>query len=131
MYNEFMEYMMPTLVTVLAAVITALAGFAISYINKKKTALEATTDNATTKKYIDMISTTITDSVQMVNQTYTDELKKAGTFTKENQKEAFKKCYNNVINLLSTEAMNYLKIITTDVETYLTTQIEAEVNKNK
>ena len=67
----------------------------------------------------------------MVNQTYTDELKKAGTFTKENQKEAFKKCYNNVINLLSTEAMNYLKTITTDVETYLTTQIEAEVNKNK
>lgn len=131
MYNDFMNYMMPTLVTILGALLTALTGFFISYINKKKNTLVASTENTTAKKYIEMISSTITDSVLMVSQTYVDDLKKAGTFTKEAQEEAFKKCYDNVISLLSKEATTYLESITTDVKSYLTTQIEAEVNKQK
>lgn len=129
--NDFLQQMLPTLATILGMVLTALAGYLITYINKKKKELQATTDNEVAKKYMDMIEKSITDSVLMVSQTYTEALKKQGAFTKVAQEKAFKMCLDNVLVLLNKEAFEYLNEITDDVTKYLTTKIEAKVKETK
>lgn len=129
--NDFLQQMLPTLATILGMVLTALAGYVITYINKKKKELQATTDNEVAKKYMDMIEKSITDSVLMVSQTYTETLKKQGAFTKVAQEKAFKMCFDNVFILLNKEAFEYLNEITDDVTKYLTTKIEAKVKETK
>lgn len=131
MYNEFIEYIMPTLGTLLAGVLSALGGFLIVYINKKKKALQESIDSDIADKYIEKIAITITDCVVATNQTYVEALKKEGAFTKEAQEQAFWKTYNNVITILGNDCIEYLQNITTDVQTYLMNKIEAEVNLNK
>lgn len=129
--NDFLQQILPTLATILGMVLTALAGYVITYINKKKKELQANTDNEVAKKYMDMIEKSITDSVLMVSQTYTDNLKKEGAFTKEAQGKAFKMCFDNVLKLLNKEAFEYLNEITNDVTKYLETKIEAKVKETK
>lgn len=131
MYNEFVQYMLPTLATILGAILTALCGYFISYINKKKIEVEATTDNETAKKYMNMIADTITNCVKETNQTYVESLKKENAFTKDAQEKAFKMTFDNVMNLLTTDAINYLNEITNDVTQYLKSAIESEVNEEK
>lgn len=131
MYNDFMQYMLPTVATVLGAVLTALAGYIITYINKKNKALQSGVESATAKKYMDMVTKTISDCVLSVNQTYVENLKKQNAFTKEAQEEAFKMAYKNVTEILSTDAYEYIEQAFGDVEKYLTTKIEAEVNNAK
>jgi hypothetical protein len=123
--------MLNVIAPLLGAVLTALAGYAIAYINKRKKQIETTTDSQIANKYIEMISDTIISCVKAINQTYVDDLKKANAFTAENQKEALKECYNKVIGLLSEDTITYIKTAFGDVETYLTTKIEAEVKTQK
>ena len=115
--NDFLQQMLPMVATLLGAVLTALAGYLVSYINKK------TNETQLTK--------IITDSVMMLNNTYVDALKKDNAFTKEAQKEAFRLCYENVMSLLKKETLKYLETVTNDVEKYLKTSIEATVKKEK
>ena len=124
MYNEFIEYILPVLGT-------ALLGYLVSYINKKKDALIEQVDSDIADKYIQKISETITDCVIATNQTYVEALKKEGAFTKEAQEEAFNRTLNNVLAILGEDCIDYLKTITSDVEAYLKNKIEAEVNLNK
>lgn len=131
MYNEFIEYIMPTLGTLLAGVISALGGFLIVYINKKKKALQESIDNDKAKKYIEMINTTIEDCVRATTQTYVDALKKQNAFTAEAQKEAFNMTVDNIVQILNDDCLNYLSTITQDVTDYIKNRVEAEVNIQK
>ena len=129
--NEFMQTILPIVATLLGAVLTALSGYVITYINKKNKDLQANADSNMTKKYMDMVTKTITDSVLMVNNTYVDTLKKNNAFTKEAQEQAFKMCFDNVMGLLTDDTIKYLNEITTDATKYLTTSIEATVKEEK
>lgn len=129
--KEFIVAMTPALIDALALIIAALAGYLITYINKKKKALEVEIDNENTKAYLDMIEKTIIDCVNATNQTYVETLKKEGKFTKEAQKEAFNKTLQSVKAILSKDCLEYLSLITTDVNTYIYNKIEAEVNYAK
>lgn len=131
MYNDFVQYLLPILATVLGTVLTALCGYFVTYINRKNKALQATVDSATAKKYMDMVTKTISDCVVSVNQVYVENLKKEGVFTKEAQAEAFKMAYNGVLEILTVDAYEYIESAFGDVEKYLTTKIEAEVNNAK
>lgn len=131
MYEQFLEYILPTLGICLGVIITALGAYTVAYINKKK---EAITQNMTSekgKKYIDMVSDTIVKCVIATNQTYVDALKKENAFTPEAQKEAFIKTFDNVMAILSEDCLLYLESITNDAEEYIKNQIEAEVRLNK
>lgn len=108
-----------------------LVTYLVKYINTKSKELEASTDNELAKKYISLLSSTITNCVIATNQTYVETLKKQGKFDAEAQKEAFNMTLNAVMALLTDEAKEYLSEIYGDLNTYITNQIEATVNQNK
>ena len=108
-----------------------LVTYLVKYINTKSNELEANTDNELAKKYISLLSSTITNCVIATNQTYVETLKKQGKFDAEAQKEAFNMTLNAVMALLTDEAKQYLSEIYGDLNTYITNQIEATVNQNK
>lgn len=108
-----------------------LVTYLVKYINTKSKELEASTDNELAKKYISLLSSTITNCVIATNQTYVETLKKQGRFDAEAQKEAFNMTLNAVMALLTDEAKQYLSEVYGDLNTYITNQIEATVNQNK
>ena len=108
-----------------------LTAYLVQYIATKKDALIKQNDNALAAKYITMLSKTITDCVIATNQTYVDSLKVQGKFDDEAQKKAFNMTLTAVLSILNDEAKEYLTAIYGDLNTYITKQIEAAVNKNK
>ena len=120
---------------VLEVVIIPLLGILttvlIKYINSKSKEAASKTDNLLHQKYIYMLNDTITSCVLATSQTYVDTLKKEGKFDTEAQKKAFKMTYESVMNILTDDAKSYLYEIYGDLESYITAEIEAEVNHNK
>lgn len=129
--NEILNNISPILSNVLILIITALTSYIVTYINKKKKALQLEMDNTLAIKYTDMIEKTIIDCVNATNQTYVEALKKDNAFTKEAQAEAFNRTLNSVMKILSDDCLEYLATITTDVNAYIYNKIEAEVNYAK
>lgn len=118
----------PAFIDMLVLVLTALCGYLLTYINKKKQALQQDINNELVTKYTDLIEQTIIDCVTATNQTYVEALKKEGAFTKEAQREAFSRTLNNVMSILTEDCYEYLATITSDVDKYIANKIEAEVN---
>ena len=108
-----------------------LTVYAVKFIKIKSDEITKKTNNEIANKYIDLLSTTISDCVIATNQTYVEVLKKDNAFTAEAQKEAFKLTYDAVMEVLSEDAKTYLTSIYGDLTAYITTKIEAEVNLNK
>ncbi len=108
-----------------------LTVYAVKFIKIKSDEITKKTNNEIANKYIDLLSTTISDCVIATNQTYVEVLKKDNAFTAEAQKEAFKLTYDAVMGVLSEDAKTYLTSIYGDLTAYITTKIEAEVNLNK
>lgn len=108
-----------------------LTTFLVQLIRKKTQELTETESNAKTRKYIQMLSETITNCVIATNQTYVDNLKDKNAFDEAAQKEAFNKTYQSVIETLNNEAYKYLQLAYGDLEEYIKTKIEAEVNTQK
>lgn len=111
--------------------LAVLTGFIIKLINTKTKEIEAKRDNEIIDKYITMVNETITNCVITTNQTYVDTLKAQGKFDEEAQKIAFQKTLEAVKAMLSADAVKYLTNIYSDLDIYLQTKIEAEVNYQK
>ena len=107
-----------------------LTTFAIKFIRAKSDQITSTTDNELLSKYVKMVEDTIVQCVIATNQTYVNALKDKNAFDAEAQKMAFQTTYNAVIAILSEDAKEYLTNAFGDLQTYLTTMIEKEVNKN-
>ena len=118
----------PAFIDMLVLVLTALCGYLLTYINKKKQALQQDINNELVTKYTDLIEQTIIDCVTATNHTYVEALKKEGAFTKEAQREAFSRTLNNIMSILTEDCYEYLTTITSDVDKYIANKIEAEVN---
>ena len=108
-----------------------LVPFIIQWIRTKSAALVASADNDLSKKYIAMLTDTVTNAVIAVKQTYVDALKGKNAFTTEAQKEAFTMAYTAVLNNLTDEAKVYLNEAYGDLESYIKVLIEAKVRENK
>ena len=108
-----------------------LTTFLITWIKSKKDALKQQTDSELAKKYLDMLDNTITDCVIAMNQTYVNSLKQQGKFDSEAQKKAFTDVYNKVIAILGQDAIEYLNSAVGDLNEYISSKIEKEVNSNK
>lgn len=128
MNEVFLQYIAPALGTALGTIITAVAGYFLVYLNKKKKALQQELNNDIASKYLDMIEQTITDCVIATNQTYVETLKKQDAFTPEAQEVAFQKTLNAVLAILTDDCKLYLESVTNDVTGYLEAKIESEVN---
>lgn len=108
-----------------------LTAFFVKLVNAKSTEIKTNIDDATLKKYMDMLTQTITDCVIATNQTYVESLKAQGKFDAEAQRKAFELTSSAVMNILSTDAQEYLSSAVGDLNAYITKKIEAEVNANK
>lgn len=116
---------------VIIPLLPVLVGYLIKWINSKSDELREKTDNENIQKYIDLLNDTITATVVAVNQTYVNSLKASGNFGIEAQREAFKRVYNTVLLSLTEDAQFYLNEVIGDLEAYITSKIEQEVNYNK
>ena len=108
-----------------------LTAFFVKWVNAKSAEIQTNIKDATLAKYMDMLTSTITDCVIATNQTYVEALKKQKAFTKEAQKEAFQKTYDAVMLVLTNDAKDYLAEAYGDLTAYITMKIEAEVKLNK
>ncbi len=115
----------------LTALLVVLSKFIISWFSAKIAEVKQKTQNELLNKYLDMVNKTVENCVIATNQTYVEALKNQNMFDAEAQKEAFKKTFDAVKALLSEEAIAYLTELSGDADLYLSTLIEAEVNKNK
>lgn len=126
MLEKILEH--PAFINTLAMLVTAILGYFVTYISKKKQALQQEMNNELFTKYTNMVEDVVRQCVAATNQTFVETLKKQGIFTVEAQKEAFTKTYNDVMSILNVECYEFLSEITSDVEAYITNKIEAEVN---
>lgn len=108
-----------------------LTAYAVKYIQVKSAEITKNTDNALADKYTVMLADTISACVLATNQTYVEALKKQGSFDVEAQKVAFNMTLNAVMEILSDDAKEYLSEAFGDLNSYITSQIEASVNVNK
>lgn len=112
--------------------VLSIGGIYLTYlISVKIKELKQKSDNETTKKYLDMLNTTISSAVLATTQTYVEALKKEGKFDLEAQKNAFTQTYEAVMKVLTDEAIKYITTSVGDLETYVTNKIEAEVKITK
>lgn len=126
-----MEIMTIILEVAIIPLLIALTGYLVAFIKSKTKEITDRVENDKADKYIYMLSNTITKCVTATNQTYVDSLKKDNAFSKEAQQEALKMTADAVLAILSDEAKAYLPTIVGDLNTYILTQIESEVNRLK
>lgn len=108
-----------------------LTTFFMKWVNAKSAEIQANINDATLKKYMEMLTSTITDCVIATNQTYVESLKAQGKFDAAAQQRAFELTSKAVMEILSEEAKIYLASAVGDLNAYITKKIEAEVNINK
>lgn len=73
----------------------------------------------------------ILDSVNYVQQTYVDNLKKEDKFTAEAQSKALQSAKQRAIELMNTDVQSAIEASYGNLDTYVTTVIESLVKKNK
>ena len=105
-----------------------LTTYLVKIIRKKSAEIDSKITDEKTSKYVKMLTSTITECVISTNQTYVDNLKGQNIFDKEAQKKAFEMTYNKVMNILTEEAKEYLAEVYGDLDIYITSKIESEVN---
>lgn len=126
-----MEILTLLLEIVIIPLLGALTVYLVTLLKAKTKEITDKIENDKADKYIYMLSDTITKCVIATNQTYVNNLKKDKAFTKEAQQEALKMTADAVLAILSDEAKSYLPTIVGDLNTYILTQIESEVNRLK
>lgn len=127
-WSEFLDIVLKVFII---PVIGILGTTLVAFIKAKSQELILKTKSETTAKYIRMAQETVTACVIATNQTFVDVLKKQGKFDKAAQQEAFERTKSAVLSILSADAIAYLNEAVGDIEVYLTSLIEAQVNVNK
>jgi hypothetical protein len=128
---DWLEILNGAFELILLSVISLATVYVITWLKAKKQELLVKTEDETAKKYIEMLDKTVCDCVLATKQTFVDTLKKDGVFDEAAQKEAFQLTYNSVMSILTDDAREYLNEAVTDLNTYITTKIEAQVSATK
>lgn len=129
--NENMQQIVNAIVPVLCLLITAGGAYIVALLRRETAQLQRQIDNDTASKYIDMACEAVAQAVTYTAQTFVDDLKAEGKFTKEKQLEAFEKAKNKTLEILSDTAVEALGQIYKDFNTWLETKIEQAVRETK
>ena len=119
--TQVIEIVIATLTTVVVSVL----------LPKLRDYITSKIENEKFKAAISEIETVVATSVQYVNQTLVDDLKKNNKWDAASQKEAFELALKTVMENLSTETISYLAVNSDYIVNTLTKYIEAAVNKEK
>ena len=125
------EFILVLLQAVIIAAVPVITSYLCSFLKKKSNQVATKTNNELAASYIKEAADAVTTAVTFTSQTYVDNLKNSGTFSAENQKEAFNKAMSKAMEIMSAEAKNYLAKAYGDLTNYLATKIEAEVRDQK
>lgn len=116
---------------VLIPLLAILTKYITTLIQIKINELTESKNDKTFTKYMTMLQDTVIDCVIATNQTYVEALKTQGKFDAEAQKVAFQKTYDAVMQILTEDAVTYLNEALGDLDAYVNTLIEAQVNMQK
>lgn len=116
---------------VLIPLLAILTKYITTWIQIKINELTESKNDKTFTKYMTMLQDTVIDCVIATNQTYVEALKTQGKFDAEAQKVAFQKTYDAVMQILTEDAVTYLNEALGDLDAYVNTLIEAQVNMQK
>ena len=125
------EFLLALLQAVIIAAVPVATTYLCTFLKAKKDEVKSNISNKTTQALPDEACSAVENAVKATNQTYVDSLKKNGTFTIENQKEAFQKSYETAINIMTQEAKDFIATAYGSLSAWLTTQIEAQVKNQK
>lgn len=126
--NELINVIFQVCILPLLGVLTT---FLVKWLQAKSQQLQANAQDEISKKYMLMLTNTITECVLATNQTYVETLKQQNKFDAEAQKIAFEKTSKAVMSILTEDAKEYLTNAVGDLELFIKQKIEAEVNLNK
>lgn len=115
----------------LIPLLAILTKYLVAWIQVKTKELTDTKDNEMFTKYMTLLSDTVINCVVTTNQTYVNTLKEQDKFDAEAQKEAFNKTYEAVMRILTDDAKKYLSEVLGDLDLYINTMIESQVNFQK
>lgn len=116
---------------VILAIVPILSGYLIQFIRAKAADIKAGTTNEHILNAIFLIEEIVTKAVAFVQQTYVDNLKKDGNFSVEEQKIAFEKAYESIVQLVNDEQKELIESLFGNFSDWLTILIEAAVRKQK
>ena len=126
-----LAYLGQALQAIIIAVVPILTVMAIALLRAKSQKLQLDSENALVDATIAAVEKIITKAVTFVSQTYVDNLKKDGQFNIEEQKIAFKKAYDRVIQLIGDEQQQLISGLFGDFSVWLSTMIESAVKEQK
>lgn len=118
--NETIQQLVNACVPILCLLITAGGGYLVALLRRETAQLS----NNTADKYINMACDAVAQAVTYTAQTFVDNLKAEGAFTKEKQLEAFENAKNKTLEILGDAAVTALGEIYGDFDVWLDTKIE-------
>lgn len=117
------------LYVVLLGTIPIISRYIISFLDAKREEITSRSDEVIFEKTVSNALKIIEDVVNTVSQTYVDELKEKGEFTKEAQKEAFNKALTLSKELIDEESQELLVNTFTDLDAWIGVAIESYIKK--
>lgn len=124
MDDIFINILSCIVTVIILPLITLLGSKLIKWISKK-------IDDENVEKNLIKATNIILDAVKYVLQTYVDNLKKEGKFTKDAQLIAFNKAKEIVSSQFNEEIKSYIKDNFGDIDSWIDVQIEASINNLK
>ena len=125
------EILLDLLYLVLTVGVPFLTACLARYLRAKWQKTDADASDAAEQSALAEIARAVSDAVAMVSQTFVDSLKKSGAFDLDAQREALQKAIQAALDALSIETRSFVQTAYGDLESYLTTRIEAEVRAQK
>lgn len=126
-----MEVLKDILYIVITTAIPVLITYLCKFLYEKWTEGRVKIENEKVSATLDNVIKMVLDVVETTNQTFVDELKKNGEFTKEAAAEAFNISKEKALKMLSSDAVEIITKVYGDVDVYLDTLIEATVRQLK
>lgn len=124
MDDIFINILSCIVTVIILPLITLLGSKLIKWISKK-------IDDENVERNLIKATNIIIDAVKYVLQTYVDNLKKEGKFTKDAQLIAFNKAKEIVLSQFNEEIKSYIKDNFGDIDSWIDVQIEASINNLK
>lgn len=125
--DKFLQILCVIASVVLPIISAIIVRFVYIKIKEIKTGIENENINNILNEAYEAIST----AVIFTSQTFVEALKSSGSFNSEKQKEALSIALKKTYEMLSDNAISFIYETYGDIENWIITNIEKEVNLNK
>lgn len=126
-----MDKFLEVLCTVISVVLPIVAAVVVRLLLAKTTQVKAEITNENARNIMDEAYEAISTAVIYTSQTFVDALKQSGSFDVDKQKEALNIAVEKTYEMLSDTAITFIDNTYGDIEEWVITNIEKEVNLNK